>query len=86
MIKLSFPYETDWGCREHRRHLLYTSHSHKDLNHNSNTIHIQIQADSVDSDMNGFINFLLRSMATRGEIHNSYYADPNPTGGASCDI
>ena len=37
---------------------------------------IQIQADSVVSDTNGFINFWLRFMATRRERHNSYYADP----------
>ena len=34
-------------------------------------IHIQIQADSVVSDTNGFINFWLWSMATQGERHNS---------------
>ena len=34
-------------------------------------IQIQIQADSFVSDTNWFINFWLRSMATRGERHNS---------------
>ena len=34
-------------------------------------IHIQIQADTFVSDTNGFINFWLQSMATRGERHNS---------------
>ena len=33
---------------------------------------IHIQADSDVSVTNGFINFWLRSMATRGETHNSY--------------
>ena len=42
-------------------------HSHNNINHSSNTIYIQIQADSVVSDSNGFINFWLRSMASRGE-------------------
>ena len=32
---------------------------------------IQIQADTFVSDTNGFINFWLRFMATRGEKHNS---------------
>ena len=55
-------------------------HSHNDINHNSHTIHIEIQmqADSVVSDTNGFINFWLQFMATQGERHNSYYADPDP--------
>ena len=35
-------------------------------------MHIQIQADSFISDTNGFINFWLQSMVTRGERHNSY--------------
>ena len=43
----------------------YMLYSHKDINHNSNTIHIQMQADSFVSDTNGFINFWLRSMATQ---------------------
>ena len=30
-----------------------------------------IQADSVVSDTNGFINFWLQSLAIRGETHNS---------------
>ena len=33
------------------------------------------QADSVVSDTNGLLTSCLRSMATRGERHNSYYAD-----------
>ena len=37
-----------------------------------------IQADSVVSDTNGLFTSWLRSMATRGERHNSYYADPTP--------
>ena len=45
--------------------------SHNDINHNSITIHIQIQADSFVSDTNGFINFRLRSLVTRGERHDS---------------
>ena len=35
-------------------------------------IHKQIQADSVVSDTNWFINFWLWFMATQGERHNSY--------------
>ena len=42
-----------------------------EINHNRNTIHIQIQADSVVSDTNGFINFWLQFMATRRERQNS---------------
>ena len=38
----------------------------------------KIQVDSVVSDSNGLSISWLRSMATRGEIHNSYYADPTP--------
>ena len=34
-------------------------------------LHIQIQADSFVSETNGFINSWLRSMAIRGESHNS---------------
>ena len=48
-------------------------HSHNDINHNDNTRHIQtqIQANSVVSDTNGFINSWLWFIATRGERHNS---------------
>ena len=46
-------------------------HSHNHINHNCNTIHIQMQADSVVSGTNAFINFWLRSMVTQGERHNS---------------
>ena len=34
------------------------------------TIQIQIQADSVVSDTNGFINFWLQSLVTRGETQS----------------
>ena len=43
-----------------------------------NTKHRQIQADSVVSSMNTSINPWPRTMATRGERHNSYYAEPTP--------
>ena len=42
------------------------------------TIHIQIQVDSVVSDTNGFINFWLQYMATRGETQ-FLKACANPT-------
>ena len=44
-------------------------HNHKDndINHNSNTIHTQIQADSVVSDTNTLFNSWLQFMATRRE-------------------
>ena len=41
-------------------------------------IQIQIQADSVVSDTNGLLISWFRFMATRGERHNSYYADTHP--------
>ena len=46
---------------------------------------IQIQADSVISDTNGLLisDF---SSSTRGERHNSYYANPIPTRGTSFDV
>ena len=46
----------------------------------------QIQADYFVSDTNGFINFCLRSMITRGERQNFLKACTNhtPTHGASC--
>ena len=59
--------------------MLY-SHNQNDINHSCNTIHIQMQADSIVSDTNGFINSWLRSMATRREWYNSYYANPIPNG------
>ena len=52
-------------------------------------MHIQIQADSVASDTNGFINFWLRSLATQGE--RQFYANhtmptPPPTRSSSCGV
>ena len=55
-------------------------------------INIEIQADSVVSDTNGFINFRLQSMATRGETQiikaseNHTMLTPRPTRGASCSV
>ena len=51
-----------------------------------------MQAQSVVLDTNGFINFGLWSMLTRGERQNSYrpmltiLCGPQPTHGASCDV
>ena len=49
-----------------------------EIDHNCNTIHIQIQADSVVSGMNGLLTSGFGS-SKWGERHNSYYADPSPT-------
>ena len=55
-------------------------------------IHMQKQADSVVSDMNGFINFWLWSMATRGErqflkvFANHTMLTPHPTCSLFCGV
>ena len=62
--------------------LLHTTHSHNHINHNCNTIHIfkysqiqiQIQVDSVVQVQTVLLISDFGS-STRGERHNSYYAD-----------
>ena len=50
-------------------------HSHNDINHNGNTIHIQIQVDSFVSDTNGLFNSWLLSTLTWGDTILKVYAN-----------
>ena len=56
--------------------MLY-SHSHNDINHNSNTIHTHLQMQNTGGLCYSGTNSLLTSdfsSSTRGERHKSYYA------------
>ena len=58
---------------------VYMLYRHNDFNISYTNIYIQIQADSVVSDTNGFINFWLRSFNRRRETQIiKAYVDPHP--------
>ena len=64
------------GINDKRIHKLINkilSYTHDDFSHNSNTIHIQTQNTGglCRFRYERFIDSCLRSMATRGERHNS---------------